>query len=91
MNGEKKKELALFLPISSCYKYLLPQVGFGELPFNRMDCFPTYPDICFRVDGYNFLCHKVRSLKVTLVYLSDALPEHDVECFLLTPGILLWA
>ncbi|TNM86950.1 ankyrin repeat and BTB/POZ domain-containing protein 1 isoform X1 [Takifugu rubripes] len=33
-------------------------VGFGELPFNRMDCFPTYPDICFRVDGYNFLCHK---------------------------------
>ncbi|CAG11294.1 unnamed protein product, partial [Tetraodon nigroviridis] len=33
-------------------------VGFGELPFNRMDWFPTYPDICFRVDGYNFLCHK---------------------------------
>ncbi|XP_045911915.1 ankyrin repeat and BTB/POZ domain-containing protein 1 isoform X1 [Micropterus dolomieu] len=34
------------------------RVGFGELPFNRVDCFPTYPDICFRVDGYNFLCHK---------------------------------
>lgn len=35
------------------------QVGFGELPFNRVDHFPTCPDICFRVDGYDFLCHKV--------------------------------
>ncbi|XP_031700664.1 ankyrin repeat and BTB/POZ domain-containing protein 1 [Anarrhichthys ocellatus] len=34
------------------------RVGFGELPFNRVDRFPTYPDICFRVDGFNFLCHK---------------------------------
>uniref|UniRef100_A0A669C5Z0 Ankyrin repeat and BTB domain containing 1 n=1 Tax=Oreochromis niloticus TaxID=8128 RepID=A0A669C5Z0_ORENI len=34
------------------------RVGFGELPFNRVDRFPTYPDICFRVDGYDFLCHK---------------------------------
>ncbi|CAB1424205.1 unnamed protein product [Pleuronectes platessa] len=34
-------------------------VGFGELPFNRVDLFPTYPDVCFRVDGYDFLCHKV--------------------------------
>ncbi|XP_076596507.1 ankyrin repeat and BTB/POZ domain-containing protein 1 [Chaetodon auriga] len=34
------------------------RVGFGELPFNRVDHFPTYPDICFRVDGYDFLCHK---------------------------------
>lgn len=42
-----------------------PQVGFGELPFNRVDRFPTYPDICFRVDGYNFLCHKVRPSKLT--------------------------
>ncbi|XP_058499332.1 ankyrin repeat and BTB/POZ domain-containing protein 1 [Solea solea] len=33
-------------------------VGFGELPFNRFDTFPTYPDICFRVEGYNFLCHE---------------------------------
>ncbi|XP_029911120.1 ankyrin repeat and BTB/POZ domain-containing protein 1 [Myripristis murdjan] len=32
--------------------------GFGQLPFNKFDTFPTYPDICFRVDGYNFLCHK---------------------------------
>lgn len=42
-----------------------PKVGFGELPFNRVDCFPTYPDICFRVDGYDFLCHKVRTTKLT--------------------------
>lgn len=35
------------------------QVGFGELPFNRVDHFPTCPDICFRVDGHDFLCHKV--------------------------------
>ncbi|KAM4738270.1 ankyrin repeat and BTB/POZ domain-containing protein 1 isoform 2-T2 [Anableps anableps] len=34
------------------------RVGFGELPFNRVDLFPTYPDICFRVEGYDFLCHK---------------------------------
>ncbi|XP_061591916.1 ankyrin repeat and BTB/POZ domain-containing protein 1 [Cololabis saira] len=34
------------------------RVGFGELPFNRVDRFPTYPDICFRVEGYDFLCHK---------------------------------
>ncbi|KAF7655645.1 hypothetical protein LDENG_00053080 [Lucifuga dentata] len=32
--------------------------GFGELPFNRVDNFSTYPDICFRVESYNFLCHK---------------------------------
>ncbi|XP_024915273.1 ankyrin repeat and BTB/POZ domain-containing protein 1 isoform X3 [Cynoglossus semilaevis] len=37
---------------------ILRQVGFGELPFNRADSFPTYPDICFRVDDFNFLCHK---------------------------------
>ncbi|TNN42718.1 Ankyrin repeat and BTB/POZ domain-containing protein 1 [Liparis tanakae] len=24
----------------------------------RVDHFPTFPDICFRVDGFNFLCHK---------------------------------
>ncbi|KAI4823928.1 hypothetical protein KUCAC02_012482 [Chaenocephalus aceratus] len=34
------------------------RVGFGELPFNGVDRFPTYPDICFRVDGFDFLCHK---------------------------------
>ena len=35
------------------------QVGFGELPFNRIDNFPDYADICFRVESFNFLCHKV--------------------------------
>lgn len=42
-----------------------PQVGFGELPFNRVDLFPTYPDICFRVEGFDFLCHKVGISKPT--------------------------
>ncbi|XP_057686187.1 ankyrin repeat and BTB/POZ domain-containing protein 1 isoform X2 [Corythoichthys intestinalis] len=34
------------------------RVGYGVLPFNRVDHLPTYPDVCFRVDGYDFLCHK---------------------------------
>uniref|UniRef100_UPI0037E8113F ankyrin repeat and BTB/POZ domain-containing protein 1 isoform X1 n=2 Tax=Semicossyphus pulcher TaxID=241346 RepID=UPI0037E8113F len=34
------------------------RVGFGELPFNRVDRFLTYPDICFKVESFNFLCHK---------------------------------
>ncbi|XP_068191257.1 ankyrin repeat and BTB/POZ domain-containing protein 1 isoform X1 [Antennarius striatus] len=34
------------------------RVGFGELPFDKVECFYTYPDICFRVGSYNFLCHK---------------------------------
>lgn len=76
-------KVALLLPsilISSCLKRPLPmQVGFGELPFNRMDCFPTYPDICFRVDGFNFLCHKVRSSKVKCLPV-DTLPDRDVRC-----------
>ncbi|XP_077368960.1 ankyrin repeat and BTB/POZ domain-containing protein 1 isoform X2 [Festucalex cinctus] len=38
------------------------RVGFGVLPFNRVDHLPTYPDVCFRVDGYDFLCHKVLTL-----------------------------
>lgn len=45
------------------------QVGFGELPFNRVDRFPTYPDICFRVNGYDFLCHKVQPVKITHIPL----------------------
>lgn len=44
---------------------ILRQVGFGELPFNRADSFPTYPDICFRVDDFNFLCHKVGPTDIT--------------------------
>ncbi|XP_057212078.1 ankyrin repeat and BTB/POZ domain-containing protein 1 isoform X2 [Triplophysa rosa] len=34
------------------------RVGYGQLPFDLSDSFPSYPDICFRVDGYDFLCHK---------------------------------
>uniref|UniRef100_A0A671TDD5 Ankyrin repeat and BTB/POZ domain-containing protein 1 n=1 Tax=Sinocyclocheilus anshuiensis TaxID=1608454 RepID=A0A671TDD5_9TELE len=34
-------------------------VGYGQLPFDLADSFPSYPDICFRVEGYDFLCHKV--------------------------------
>uniref|UniRef100_H3ATG5 Ankyrin repeat and BTB/POZ domain-containing protein 1 n=1 Tax=Latimeria chalumnae TaxID=7897 RepID=H3ATG5_LATCH len=34
------------------------RVGFGELPFDSTDNFNSYPDVCFRVNGYNFLCHK---------------------------------
>uniref|UniRef100_A0A672M9Y5 Ankyrin repeat and BTB/POZ domain-containing protein 1 n=1 Tax=Sinocyclocheilus grahami TaxID=75366 RepID=A0A672M9Y5_SINGR len=34
------------------------RVGYGQLPFDLTDSFPSYPDICFRVDGYDFLCHK---------------------------------
>lgn len=45
------------------------QVGFGELPFNRVDHFPTCPDICFRVEGYDFLCHKV--------FLTASHGQHD--------------
>lgn len=44
--------------LADCALPIELRVGFGELPFNRVDRFPTYPDICFRVDGYNFLCHK---------------------------------
>ncbi|XP_043934477.1 ankyrin repeat and BTB/POZ domain-containing protein 1 [Protopterus annectens] len=34
------------------------RVGFGELPFDSTDNFSSYPDACFRVQDYNFLCHK---------------------------------
>ncbi|RXN19489.1 ankyrin repeat and BTB POZ domain-containing 1 [Labeo rohita] len=34
------------------------RVGYGQLPFDLTDSFPSYPDICLRVEGYDFLCHK---------------------------------
>ncbi|XP_073431145.1 ankyrin repeat and BTB/POZ domain-containing protein 1 isoform X1 [Dendrobates tinctorius] len=34
------------------------RVGFGQLPFNSTDNFSSYPDVCFQIMGYNFLCHK---------------------------------
>lgn len=44
--------------LADCALPIALRVGFGELPFNRVDRFPTYPDICFRVNGFDFLCHK---------------------------------
>uniref|UniRef100_A0A3Q3XES8 Ankyrin repeat and BTB/POZ domain-containing protein 1 n=1 Tax=Mola mola TaxID=94237 RepID=A0A3Q3XES8_MOLML len=44
--------------LAHCALPIQLRVGFDELPFNRVERFPTYPDICFRIDGYNFLCHK---------------------------------
>uniref|UniRef100_A0A3Q3LSQ8 Ankyrin repeat and BTB/POZ domain-containing protein 1 n=1 Tax=Mastacembelus armatus TaxID=205130 RepID=A0A3Q3LSQ8_9TELE len=54
-SGQLQEEMA---QLADCALPTELRVGFGELPFNRVDCFPTYPDICFRVDSYNFLCHK---------------------------------
>ncbi|KAF2988078.1 hypothetical protein EK904_005454, partial [Melospiza melodia maxima] len=36
----------------------IAMVGFGELPFDSTDNFNSCPDVCFRVEDYNFLCHK---------------------------------
>ncbi|XP_016127162.1 ankyrin repeat and BTB/POZ domain-containing protein 1-like [Sinocyclocheilus grahami] len=40
------------------YEFGEEAVGYGQLPFDLTDSFPSYPDICFRVEGYDFLCHK---------------------------------
>ncbi|XP_029291024.1 ankyrin repeat and BTB/POZ domain-containing protein 1 [Cottoperca gobio] len=53
--GRLQEEMA---QLADCALPIELRVGFGELPFNRVDRFPTFPDICFRVDGFNFLCHK---------------------------------
>lgn len=39
----------------------IPQGDLGELPFPCPDGFNSCPDVCFRVDGCSFLCHKVPS------------------------------
>uniref|UniRef100_A0A673LHQ8 Ankyrin repeat and BTB/POZ domain-containing protein 1 n=1 Tax=Sinocyclocheilus rhinocerous TaxID=307959 RepID=A0A673LHQ8_9TELE len=39
-------------------KLIMIHVGYGQLPFDLTDSFPSYPDICFRVEDYDFLCHK---------------------------------
>lgn len=54
-SGQLQEEMA---QLADCALPIELRVGFGELPFNRVDRFPTYPDICFRVDGFHFLCHK---------------------------------
>ncbi|KAK1898288.1 Ankyrin repeat and BTB/POZ domain containing protein 1 [Dissostichus eleginoides] len=43
------------------------RVGFGELPFNGVDRFPTYPDICFRVDGLTFYVIRRFSADVVII------------------------
>ncbi|XP_072305829.1 ankyrin repeat and BTB/POZ domain-containing protein 1 [Eucyclogobius newberryi] len=54
-NGRLQDELA---QLADCALPAELQLGFGELPFHRTTNLSTYPDICFSVDGYNFLCHK---------------------------------
>uniref|UniRef100_A0A672HX88 BTB domain-containing protein n=1 Tax=Salarias fasciatus TaxID=181472 RepID=A0A672HX88_SALFA len=54
-SGQLQEDMA---QLADCALPIELRVGFGELPFNRVDRFPTYPDICFRVDGSDFLCHK---------------------------------
>ncbi|XP_061113727.1 ankyrin repeat and BTB/POZ domain-containing protein 1 isoform X2 [Conger conger] len=55
-NRQVQEEMAL---LADCSLPAQLRVGFGELPFDKTDNFPNYPDICFRVEGYSFLCHKV--------------------------------
>ncbi|KAG9339658.1 hypothetical protein JZ751_023304 [Albula glossodonta] len=55
-NRQLQEEMAI---LADCALPAELRVGFGELPFDRTDNFPSYPDICFRVEGYDFLCHKV--------------------------------
>ncbi|XP_036389202.1 ankyrin repeat and BTB/POZ domain-containing protein 1 isoform X1 [Megalops cyprinoides] len=55
-NCQLQEEMAI---LADCALPAELRVGFGELPFDRTDNFPSYPDICFRVEGYDFLCHKV--------------------------------
>lgn len=54
-SGQLQEEMAL---LADCAPPPELRVGFGELPFDRIDNFPSYSDICFRVEGFNFLCHK---------------------------------
>ncbi|KAJ8371899.1 hypothetical protein AAFF_G00298910 [Aldrovandia affinis] len=55
-NRQLQEEMAI---LADCALPAELRVGFGELPFDRTDNFPCYPDICFRVEGYDFMCHKV--------------------------------
>uniref|UniRef100_A0A3B3RTS8 Ankyrin repeat and BTB/POZ domain-containing protein 1 n=1 Tax=Paramormyrops kingsleyae TaxID=1676925 RepID=A0A3B3RTS8_9TELE len=54
-NCQLQEDLAI---LADCALPAELRVGYGELPFDRTDNFPSYPDICFRVESYNFLCHK---------------------------------
>ncbi|KAJ8257950.1 hypothetical protein GJAV_G00191510 [Gymnothorax javanicus] len=55
-NRKVQEEMAI---LADCSLPAELRVGYGELPFDKTDNFPSYPDICFRVEGYDFLCHKV--------------------------------
>ncbi|XP_056585986.1 ankyrin repeat and BTB/POZ domain-containing protein 1 [Triplophysa dalaica] len=64
------------------------RVGYGQLPFDLTDSFPSYPDICFRVDGYDFLCHKAFFCGRS-DYFKALLEDHfsEGETLLALPGI----
>ncbi|KAL1270328.1 hypothetical protein QQF64_032617 [Cirrhinus molitorella] len=53
------------------------RVGYGQLPFDLTDSFPSYPDICLRVEGYDFLCHKAFFCgRIPVITLHDV--SHDL-------------
>ncbi|KAK6480602.1 ankyrin repeat and BTB/POZ domain-containing protein 1-like [Huso huso] len=54
-NFQLQEDLAI---LADCALPAELRVGFGELPFDRTDNFTSSPDVCFRVEGYDFLCHK---------------------------------
>ncbi|XP_018620389.2 ankyrin repeat and BTB/POZ domain-containing protein 1 isoform X1 [Scleropages formosus] len=54
-NCQLQEDLAI---LADCALPAELRVGYGELPFDRTDNFTSYPDICFRVENYDFLCHK---------------------------------
>ncbi|NP_001096209.1 ankyrin repeat and BTB/POZ domain-containing protein 1 [Xenopus tropicalis] len=54
-NGHLQEDLAI---LADCALPAELRVGFGELPFDSTDNFSSYPDVCFQIAGYNFLCHK---------------------------------
>ncbi|KAM8930059.1 ankyrin repeat and BTB/POZ domain-containing protein 1 isoform 2-T2 [Pelodytes ibericus] len=53
--GRLQDDLAI---LADCAMPAELRVGFGELPFDSTDHFSSYPDVCFQVEGYSFLCHK---------------------------------
>ncbi|XP_039629168.1 ankyrin repeat and BTB/POZ domain-containing protein 1 isoform X1 [Polypterus senegalus] len=55
-NCQLQEDLAI---LADCALPAELRVGFGELPFDRTDNFRSSPDVCFRVEGSDFLCHKV--------------------------------
>ncbi|XP_056445652.1 ankyrin repeat and BTB/POZ domain-containing protein 1 [Gadus chalcogrammus] len=59
------------------------RVGCGQLPFIITDDYPTYPDIAFKVEGYNFLCHKA-FFCVRSDYFKAMLEDHFSEGEILT-------